>query len=273
MKISVCMLESAPFRNGIRGAISKVNKWLQSKEIPIVYSQKLVDGSTSARSITAQLNAYSIDMFLFDGGADINPVRYGEKNSHSYYNADRDEEEFRMLDILSRNYPRIRLSGICRGHQLLYVYFGGKLYQDIWNEEIAHKDHHGAHPAIINKKSVLSSFFQENSSEIVVSSLHHQAANPETIDNTYFIETLSSAIDEVVEGIEFSRKDAYIRGLQSHPEFMRSQYDFFMFLYLLHLDYYWPAFPNKKSSKRGVSDLFKTVMSGPSRRRSSSDSW
>jgi putative glutamine amidotransferase len=73
-----------------------------------------------------------IDGLLLSGGADINPVRYGESSIHpETYGIDdeRDRFELDLFDaMLQREKP---VFGICRGIQVINVALGGTLIQDI----------------------------------------------------------------------------------------------------------------------------------------------
>ena len=76
-----------------------------------------------------------IDGFLFTGGHDICPERYGEtrhSDKLSPLTPNRDRMENRIL-----NYAYdfdIPVLGICRGMQMINVHFGGTLYQDLADE-------------------------------------------------------------------------------------------------------------------------------------------
>lgn len=72
------------------------------------------------------------DMLLLPGGEDVHPKRYGQEiNGSIGINEGRDDTEFSIIDsFISTNRP---ILGICRGEQVLNVYFGGTLLQHIPN--------------------------------------------------------------------------------------------------------------------------------------------
>jgi putative glutamine amidotransferase len=73
------------------------------------------------------------DGLLLTGGADIQPCLYGEariREAHLDKPApDRDQMEWDLLSAARAH--RTPVFGICRGHQLVNVFLGGTLYQDI----------------------------------------------------------------------------------------------------------------------------------------------
>lgn len=71
------------------------------------------------------------DALILSGGEDVDPARYGEAvlNSTVEVNAPRDTSDFLLAaEAMRRGIPVL---GICRGSQLLNVFFGGSLYQDL----------------------------------------------------------------------------------------------------------------------------------------------
>lgn len=71
------------------------------------------------------------DALILSGGEDVDPARYGESvlDSTVEVNAPRDTSDFLLAaEAMRRGMPVL---GICRGSQLLNVFFGGSLYQDL----------------------------------------------------------------------------------------------------------------------------------------------
>ena len=70
------------------------------------------------------------DGLLLPGGVDIDPARYGRENEGSVgICRELDELQFTLLDWFVR--MKKPVFGICRGHQLINVYFGGTLIQHL----------------------------------------------------------------------------------------------------------------------------------------------
>lgn len=97
-------------------------------------------GMPLALPITDDLRIYEyllpqMDGFLFTGGHDISPERYGDQHHSSKLSPltpNRDRMEDRIL-----NYAYdfdIPVLGVCRGMQMINVHFGGTLYQDLAEE-------------------------------------------------------------------------------------------------------------------------------------------
>ena len=71
-------------------------------------------------------------MLVLQGGTDISPETYKEsgiENNRWHGDKYRDEVELRILDIAFE--LKLPVLGICRGFQLINVYLGGSLYQDL----------------------------------------------------------------------------------------------------------------------------------------------
>ena len=70
------------------------------------------------------------DALLLPGGGDVDPARYGQENRFAVgIDAQRDERELALIDDFVRAGKPV--FGICRGAQILNVYFGGTLVQHL----------------------------------------------------------------------------------------------------------------------------------------------
>lgn len=118
------------------------------------------------------------DGFVFAGGKDVDPARYGEEKrevcgSTAQY---RDEVEFLAFDrIFASGKPII---GICRGCQLINVALGGTLYQDLPSEhgsDVVHRITDGTayHEARTLAGAELMGIV--GGDVITINSIHHQA--------------------------------------------------------------------------------------------------
>lgn len=113
------------------------------------------------------------DGLLLPGGvADVNPARYGQAPAGAAScNPALDELQFAVLDRFVR--AKKPVFGICRGHQLINVYFGGALDQNI-----ATADHHicgtiyMAHDTRAAADSFLAPLYGE---QFPTNTSHHQA--------------------------------------------------------------------------------------------------
>jgi putative glutamine amidotransferase len=163
------------------------------------------------RVVDKQDNFKYYDLIIFSGGEDINPSIYGDKNLYSYTNKIRDEIEVEILKkALSFGN---KILGICRGHQLINAYLGGKLIQDI---EYELNEYHNYEHELTWKNSNISEFFING-----VNSLHHQGVIKNgrgLIPTSYY--------GSVIESTESSN----IISVQFHPEFMYDTKKFFEFI-------------------------------------------
>ncbi|KKN22801.1 hypothetical protein LCGC14_0911630 [marine sediment metagenome] len=226
-EITVGIWEKAPFQGAVSRGIHALNSLLKSKKAPVVYN--LVP-------ITLK-NLPPIDILVLDGGADIEPQRYSQKNQFSHCNPSRDKIEFGLFSFY---HGKARISGICRGHQLINVALGGTLYQDIYVAGVANNLHSSPHQTVVNPakdRGVRGGFLKPflDSKEISVSSLHHQSIR--SLGRDLYSTTewrVMGTRFRVIEGIE--SYDGILRGVQSHPEFNLCPHDGYLFSYLMHVD-------------------------------------
>jgi len=161
-----------------------------------------------------------IEGLIITGGGDINPKLYKERNTDSkYIDNNRDTTEINLLSMAEDN--NIRTLAICRGHQMLNVYKGGTLIQDINSTiknpidhtQINEKTRKHIHDIGIQEESKLYNII--GTKKLGVNSIHHQC-----IDKIGKALIISARRDDgVVEGIETTSSWEAI-GVQWHPEYL-----------------------------------------------------
>ena len=158
------------------------------------------------------------DGLILTGGNDIDPERFGEHllNDTVVIASERDEAETAVLDLAVR--MDIPILGICRGIQMMNVYFGGTLYQDIPAQcpsDIKHRMeepyHRTSHSCILVPRSPLHTLAGKDS--IGVNSHHHQAIKEPAPG---FL-VMGRSEDGIIEAICDPGKP-FCWGVQWHPE-------------------------------------------------------
>jgi putative glutamine amidotransferase len=164
------------------------------------------------------------DALLLPGGADLAPWRYGQANTASRgIDTLRDTEELELLQrfVLLKK----PVLGICRGLQVINVYFGGTLLQDIAG--------HSAANGIDRRHRVQSvpSPLREICGEYgIVNSAHHQAVNR----LGHGLSPLQWSPDGIIEALEHHALPVW--GVQWHPERMESAVRQQLFRWFLSLE-------------------------------------
>jgi len=146
-------------------------------------------------------------LILTGGGADISPERYREGyNGASGVNLERDEREFNILgEVLHKN-PEVRVLGVCRGLQVINVYFGGTLYQDLSS---VGSSHGMVHNLVYDDRTPFSWLTKVNS-------LHHQAVRKLGANGSFYPYVLAKEpITSIPEIVIFGNN---LLGVQFHPE-------------------------------------------------------
>lgn len=137
-----------------------------------------------------------VDIVVFSGGPDINPVIYGEKPSpRTRYDNERDKNSI----LLYHKYENKIKIGVCRGAQFLCAYTGGKLHQHI-------EGHMSCKHDVIDLTNPVNLTY-------TVLGDHHQACAD--FAHGFIVDAISSN-DGVVEA--FSSEKHKILGVQFHPE-------------------------------------------------------
>jgi putative glutamine amidotransferase len=108
---------------------------------------------------------------LLPGGGDIDPALYHAENQGSV-DIDRPLDEAQLAMAAAFIAAGRPVLGICKGHQLLNIYFGGTLIQDLATAP-AHRYQDGdmVHPCVSAEGSLLARLYGRHFS---VNSTHHQ---------------------------------------------------------------------------------------------------
>lgn len=154
------------------------------------------------------------DGLLLTGGVDVHPSLYGEAvNGSVNMDTDRDAAELALIPaFLAAGKP---VFGICRGQQLLNVYFGGTLYQHIDAADIHSPPQTGiylAHEAAAVPGSICHRLY---GAQFSINSHHHQAVKDLAPGLTA---TMFAANGTVIEAFEHESLPVF--AVQWHPERM-----------------------------------------------------
>lgn len=172
------------------------------------------------------------DALLICGGDDIDPI-YFRQELDSQTNLENKFIESMDFALIHQFYHAHKpIIGICRGIQVINVFFKGSLIQDIPSTYMTTINHsHDSHSIHIQPHTFLSHYFASN---IEVNSFHHQNINQ--VADIFHVNAISE--DGLIEGIE----NHQILAFQWHPERMDSHsQDIFIHLivdFILHHSFY-----------------------------------
>jgi putative glutamine amidotransferase len=168
----------------------------------------------------------ALDAFVLPGSpADVNPAEYGEVNRGKSEPPDAPREATDRAILKHAFSQKKPVLAICYGCQLLNVYLGGTLIQDLREETdtpIAHTKHDivpqpeadPVHPALLEQGSRMARIAA--GVEVPVNSSHHQAV--ERVGKNLLV--TAHAPDGTIEAIEWAGDTNWIVGVQWHPERM-----------------------------------------------------
>lgn len=162
----------------------------------------------------------NLDGILLPGSdTDVDPLRFGGEPHPKLKKVIFEKEETDLLVLEEAEKLKLPVLGICFGMQVINVWRGGTLIQDIESEIpncIKHEQgkplERNSHSLLIEQGSLISKLSTEDNPR--VNSHHHQAIK-NLGEN---LKATSSAKDGVVESIEDVENGNFILGVQWHPE-------------------------------------------------------
>ena len=158
------------------------------------------------------------DGFLFTGGVDVDPTKYGEEKMFDSVEIDAVRDEFEEA-LFKAVYPTGKpILGICRGIQSINVWMGGTLHQHLDGHRQDVPPEERTHPIAIYEGSMLHRICGKT--EVMVNTFHHQAVK--TPAPALTVDAVSP------EGyIEAAHEEGhrFLFATQFHPEFYWNRED------------------------------------------------
>jgi len=154
-----------------------------------------------------------IPILVLPGGGDVDSTWYGMHRHPSMYGVQRELDAFEFALLAAADWLRIPVIGICRGMQLIAVYHGLTLIQDLEDR------HPCTHSVEVHKPlHPLNEYLRRVS--YTINSLHHQGVAVDTLPPDV---TCVASFNGIVEAMQIENKV----GVQFHPEMMK-EYAFFV---------------------------------------------
>lgn len=159
-----------------------------------------------------------VDLVVMTGGFDVDPINYGEelKSDTVRRYSMRDQTEFRLIKAAIKAGKGI--FGLCRGMQVLNVFFEGSLYQDLKESgftDLAHMQNFREQYSLAHKVSIVKDSLLYNimkSENILVNSFHHQGVKKLGKG----LKATATSSDGLIEAFEHEKYP--IMAVQWHPE-------------------------------------------------------
>ena len=167
------------------------------------------------------------DGFLFPGGNDVDPALYGEDRIPECGDPREDRDRFEMTLLQSAVSSGKPILGICRGFQIMNVFFGGTLWQDIPSQMSDAVPHPltefnqipvRRHSVRITPGTHLAGILGPGS--LFINSAHHQGVNRLASGLT----PCAVAEDGLIEAFE-KQDHPFCLAVQWHPEWLWPEED------------------------------------------------
>jgi putative glutamine amidotransferase len=160
---------------------------------------------------------------LLPGGADVDPAHYGKAAEASRCEGIDGKLDRVELDLVETALEKkLPLLAICRGIQLINIFFKGTLIIDIpsdYGNKVEHRNKADVfHKITVSEDSALSGYGQ--SLNFIVNSSHHQSIKKPGIG----LNPVAWSEDGLIEAVELDQRfsHSFFAGIQWHPERMES---------------------------------------------------
>jgi putative glutamine amidotransferase len=168
----------------------------------------------------------ALDGVVLPGGGDLDPRRYGEAPGDACYDVSHAQDELDMSIARRSIGAGLPVLGVCRGHQLLNVLYGGTLIQDMDPGTVAHREPEPAdgagpwawHEVEVQGGSKVAGLYGGETGSgtacvtVRIASGHHQAVGRVAAG----LVVTAMAADGTVEALEDPER--WVASVQWHPE-------------------------------------------------------
>lgn len=185
----------------------------------------LIPAITDIKALTVLVS--ELDGLVMSGGGDINPLYLHEEPIPQLQDVDTPRDEYDLILLRLAANRQIPIMGICRGHQIMNVAFGGSVYQDIHSQTdhplLKHSQtlarEYPSHTVTLEPGTNRLRTILKDKEQILVNSFHHQAVK----EVAPGFRATATAPDGINEAMENTEKPIF--GVQWHPEAMAPQGD------------------------------------------------
>jgi putative glutamine amidotransferase len=196
----------------IGGYQTKVDNYESAlKQLNIIPIVAFCESMASNYHFLASIDMADYDGLLLPGGGDIDPHFFHKKNNGSRgIDFSLDMLQFELLDLFV--HAKKPVLGICKGLQIINVFFGGNVIQDLPTSKLhAWDGEDKVHPTTSVPGTFISCLYGKT---LMVNSAHHQGIG--ALGKNLF--TAQASCDSVVEA--FYHESLPILAVQWHPERM-----------------------------------------------------
>jgi putative glutamine amidotransferase len=184
------------------------------------YFARFLIGSHGAKAFFlhpgSRYDERAFDALLITGGSDIDPQSYGGEAHPAIEKTDPERDAMELALIKKAHEDGVPLMGICRGMQLINLYFGGTLHPHIHDFELEAPHPNTPLPrkeVMLEDDSRLHALLGQHT--LLVNALHHQAVDRPGAK----MRAVAHDRNRIVQAIEHTELP-FVFGLQWHPEFM-----------------------------------------------------